>query len=276
MFSSIKDRDETWWVGAPDGEQMRPRWAPCLTCQRPVLLRNDFLVVLRLIDWSKVRQLLAMHSYLTDTRDFLSVFSSISWFSEFRSVFPSSSFPPWLQFPVCLSASDTLVRLSSFVTSGLSWFLRTEADRCSWLLLLSCALSGKATPSTPFIRQLRDGNVATVRSICVCVCVSLCNCVSFLGSGLRVRFHSDSRGSHGGGPNICSEGQEQKHWHVSLFTEMTFPPLSIPGSLLAAVLLSANLPQARLKPSARISPRPPKSPLTKCQNYIFLCSHPGL
>lgn len=123
-------------------------------------------------------------------------------------------------------------------------------------------------------KQLCYSNITTVHCMCMFLCP--CKCVSFLGLRLGVRFHPDSRGSHGGGPNICSEGQEQKHWHVSLFTEMTFSPLPIPASLPAAVLLSASLPQAWLKPSARISPRLPKSPLTKCQDYIFLCSHWGL
>lgn len=175
------------------------------------------------------------------------------------------------------SVSHTLVNLFSFVTSYLDFLAQKQTGVPDWCGFpkLRVVRQHLQLNFYPFIQN----NCATVTQplstmwLRLCVCVSVfCSCIW----GLGVRFHPDSRGSRGGGPNICSEGQEQKHWHVSLFTEMTFPPLPIPASLPAAVLLSASLPQAQLKSSARISPRLPKSPLTKCQDYIFLCSHWGL
>lgn len=168
-----------------------------------------------------------------------------------------------------VNQSNTFVHFFSFATSYLD----------SWVQQWT------GVPPLRMVRQhlqpsFHPCTLTTVVEQHNCVCVSVCIILSYYVSvfcsciwGLGVRFHPDSRGSRGGGTNICSKGQEQKHWHVSLFTEMTFPPLRIPVPLPAAVLLSASLPQAQLKMSARISLQLPKSSLTKCQDYIFLCSH---
>lgn len=66
--------------------------------------------------------------------------------------------------------------------------------------------------------------------------VKSCICAGF-------RFHPD-RGKEGARPNICSEEQEQKQWHVSLFTEMTFV-----SSACRWCPFVCQLPQAWLRPA---------------------------
>lgn len=170
MFSSIKDRGETW-SSRRGADATAASSLLNVSASRPPEKR---LSCCASSDWSVKSEAAARHAFIFNRHARLLISFLVRLLILRIQTCVSLQFvPPWLQFPACLSASDTLVHLSSFVTSGLSWFLRTEADRCSWLLLLSRALSGKATPSTPFIRQLRDRNVATVRCICVWVCVVL-------------------------------------------------------------------------------------------------------
>lgn len=108
-----------------------------------------------------------------------------------------------------------------------------------------------------------------------------CNCCKKQSRSQKLYLYargldfSQIRARDGGGPNICSVGREQKQRHVRLFMKMTF--LQLPSQLIAAavaaVLLSARLPQAWLGSRARISPHLPKFPLTKCHDYTFLLLH---
>lgn len=133
-----------------------------------------------LIIWTEVPQLLSQTVMLTC---FLSTFCLksrvvhlfLSITDVFICVFKCA---PKLNFSITVLVSNTLVHFSSFVSSCLSWFLSTEADRCSWLVLLSSTESGKITPSAQlssiYPKQLWYSNITTVHYVNVCVYASVC------------------------------------------------------------------------------------------------------